>query len=140
MQRKNVMETQAVLWFRTIAMVVIFISVNLRRILFLVVVVLLFTSKMISKVSLFDTTKTKLQKVTMIMNYKLPLPLLFTFRCLGGCKCGNCGYEDSMCGWILDGYCKHSNGAMDPDYKANECKNCPQFKKICGLSCNFCPA
>ena len=60
--------------------------------------------------------------------------------CLGECKCGKCSYEDRQCGWILDRYCKDSSGVKDPDYEANECESCPVFKKICGITCNFCPA
>jgi len=58
----------------------------------------------------------------------------------GECKCGKCGFEHPQCRFFLDSLCKKdkSNEVHDPNYATNHCENCPEFRHICGKTCNYC--
>ena len=57
---------------------------------------------------------------------------------LGDCTCGKCGFEDPECAFYLGLLCKDKSGNKDPDFAANHCINCPEFKHLCGITCNHC--
>ena len=70
------------------------------------------------------------QEITKILNI---------FRLyLGNCTCGKCGFEDPECAFYLGLLCKDKSGNKDPDFAANHCINCPEFKHLCGITCNHC--
>ena len=54
------------------------------------------------------------------------------------CSCGKCGHEDPECAWYLGLLCRDKKGNKDPDFAKNHCVNCPEFNKLCGVTCNFC--
>merc|ERR1711963_293302 len=58
--------------------------------------------------------------------------------CRKNCSCGKCGHEDPECAWYLGLLCRDKKGNKDPDFAKNHCVNCPEFNKLCGVTCNYC--